>query len=160
MKTSYKGASLRILTVLLLLSLPLLGSDCEDIINQLNTTCTDAHIDGSWTLIYNAGTLHDICPGEILELPSPSNGTATLTCPNGTPLSRLYTIQTSGNVTNLNYTETGMNYEVTFTETCEMVLTGPNNNRILYYTTTVSDKKPNTTTTDKNTVNYNSSELK
>lgn len=88
MKKLSKIALLRSLTIIMLVMLPLLGTDCEDIINQLgNNPCTGTNtIAGDWTLIYNAGTLNDICPGERVVLPSSTGGTAQLTCPRLLPL--------------------------------------------------------------------------
>lgn len=64
----------------------------------------------------------------------------------------------------MTYTETNAQYNVQFTENCEMVLSGINNDRILYYSATsnISDKKTDTkkNETDKNSVNSNSSEIK
>jgi hypothetical protein len=157
MTNKYKTISLRILTALMIISLPLLGSDCEDVINQINQNpCSNNNdITGEWTLIYNAGTLLDICPGEVVNFPGNSGGTATLTCPEQNPIQRLYTV--TG--TTLEYTETGMEYEVGFTENCELVLSGINNNRILYYSSTVSDNKQSVVSDNKISIN-NSSEIK
>ncbi len=156
MSDKYKTFSLRLITGLMLVSLPFLGSDCEDVINQITTNpCSNnSSIVGEWTLIYNAGTLLDICPGEVVNFPSQSSGTATLTCPSQNPISRLYTL--SG--TTLEYTETGMQYNVNFTENCELVLSGINNERILYYSNQISDSKLNM----QNSVSAagNSSEIK
>ena len=153
MKSNYKGISLRILTVLLLLSLPFLGSDCEDIINQISPT---GDITGDWTLIYNEGT-RDICPGETANFPSATGGTATLKCPESIAISRLYQINSSNVLT---YTETGVEYQVSFTSSNELVLTGVNNNRVLYYRNQISDRKSNSVSADKNIGSFNSSELK
>jgi len=138
MKHVYKNTTIRVITVLMLLSLPFLGSDCEDIINQINNPPT-GDIAGTWVLIYNAGTTNDICPGETVDFPSTSGGTATLTCPQQSSISRNYTV--SG--TTLTYTESGIQYEIGFTQNNELVLAGINNNRILYYSSVPSDGKPN-----------------
>jgi hypothetical protein len=153
MKNKYKTLSLRLITALMLVSLTLVGSDCEDIINQIGGPTGD--ITGQWQLIYNAGTTNDICPGETVNFPSSSSGTATLTCPNVTPITRNYTISGS----TLTYTATSVEYQVQFTQNNELVLTGINNNRILYYSQQISDKvsKDNA---GKNAPNFNSSELK
>lgn len=157
MKTSYKGASLRILTVLLLLSLPLLGSSCEDVINQLNPPTGD--IAGNWSLIYSEGT-RDICPGETVTYPNATGGTAVLKCPEGSEISRNYTVAVVNSTNVLTYTDSGVEYGVSFTSNNELVLTGINNNRILYYSSQISDRKMDTPNADKNTSNNNSSELK
>jgi hypothetical protein len=156
MSNKYRIFSLRIITALMLVSLPFLGSDCEDVINQIaNNPCSNTNdITGEWTLIYNGGTLLDICPGEIVNFPNSTGATATLTCPNQTPISRLYTV--TG--TTLEYTETSMQYEVAFTENCELVLSGINNARVLYYSNQISDSKK--TFQDSETSKSNSSEIK
>jgi hypothetical protein len=126
-----KLLTIRLATALFLISLPFLGSDCEDIINQNNQTGT---LTGDWTLIYNAGTTLDICPGEQVNFPSESGGVATLKCPSQGDITRNYTV--SG--TTLTYTESGIKYEVAFTQNNELVLSGINNNRILYYSNQIS----------------------
>lgn len=149
---------IRIITVLMLVSLPFLGSDCEDVINQINQDpCAGGDITGNWTFIYNSGTLLDICPGETVNFPNNTGGTATLTCPNQSGISRNYTV--SGQT--LTYTETSMQYQVCFDNQGHLVLNGINNNRILYYSSSISDKPQITNgNQDKITSNNNSSEIK
>lgn len=132
MKKFYKNLTLRIITALMVISIPFLGSSCEDII--INNT---GDITGTWTLIYNEGTTLDICPGEKVYFPNAGGGTATLTCPSQVSITRNYTI--SG--TTLTYTETGIEYAISFTQNNELVLSGINNNRILYYSKQVADTK-------------------
>lgn len=148
---------IRIITVLMLVSLPFLGSDCEDIINQVTQDpCTGGDITGNWTFIYNSGTLLDICPGETVNFPNNTGGTATLTCPNQSGISRNYTV--SGQT--LTYTETSMQYQVCFDNQGHLVLNGINNNRILYYSSSISDKpQVSSGKSDKYISNYNSSEI-
>ena len=155
MKKMNKIVTIRIITAVMLICLPFLGSDCEDIINQLDPT--PGTLQGDWTLIYNGGTTLDVCPGENVIYPSSTGGTATLTCPEQSSVDRAYTVSGS----TLTYTSSGMEYEVSFTQNNELVLAGINNNRILYYSTAISDKKPvvNGDKTVKNTSNYNSSEI-
>ncbi len=156
MRKLSKLAVIRSMTIVVLVMLPLLGSDCEDFINQINNNpCSGTNtIVGTWNLIYNAGTLNDICPGEQVVYPSSSGGTATLTCPGRTGISRLYNVSGS----TLTYTETGAEYTVSFTENCEMVLSGINNNRILYYSVDPADKNKNIHSVP-NGINSNSSEV-
>lgn len=155
MKKMSKIVTIRIITVIMLVSLPFLGSDCEDIINQISEPTGD--LSGTWYFIYNAGTTLDVCPGEVVEYPNATGGTATLTCPNQTGITRNYTV--SG--TTLTYTDSGVEYNVGFTQNNELVLTGINNNRLLYYTKTITDNKNNQNGTDgKNESNFNSSEIK
>jgi hypothetical protein len=157
MKKMSKIVTIRIITVLFLASLPFLGSDCEDVLNVITQPPT-GNIQGSWTLIYNAGTTLDICPGETVSYPSSSGGTATLQCPDQSAVDRDYTVSGS----TLTYTSSGMQYEVSFTQDSQLVLSGVNNNRLLYYTSGItSDKKTNdgNVKTDKNAVIHNSSEI-
>ncbi len=158
MKKMSKVVTIRIITIIMLISLPLLGSDCEDIINQVTTNCSNPQFTGDWTLIYNAGTTLDICPGETVNFPSSTNGTATLTCPNQIGIPRTYSVSNS----TLTYTETSVQYSINYDDNCNLVLTGINNNRILYYSSSISDKKhteKDNVTYDKNAVNHNSSEI-
>lgn len=60
MKKMSKIVTIRIITVLFLAALPFMGSSCEDVINVITQPPT-GNIQGSWTLIYNAGTTLDIC---------------------------------------------------------------------------------------------------
>lgn len=92
---------------------------------------------GSWVLIYNAGTQLDVCPGEQVVFPSNTGGTAQLTCPGQSTISRAYSV--NGNT--LTYTASGVQYGISFTSNNELVLTGINNNRILYYAHSIVDKK-------------------
>ena len=158
MKKMNKIVTIRIITIIMLICLPFLGSDCEDIINQIAPTTGE--LAGNWTLIYNGGTTLDVCPGEMVSYPSSTGGTASLTCPEQSPVDRDYSVSGT-NPPVLTYTSSGMQYEVSFTQNNELVLAGINNNRILYYSTAISDKKPvvNGDKTVKNTSNYNSSEI-
>lgn len=156
MKKMSKIVTIRIITVLFLASLPFLGSDCEDVLNVI--TQPTGNIQGSWTLIYNAGTTLDICPGETVQYPSSTGGTATLQCPNQSSIDRDYSVSGS----TLTYTSSGMQYTYSFTTDNQLVLTGINNNRLLYYSSGItSDKKINdgNVKTDKNAVIHNSSEI-
>lgn len=149
--------AIRIFTVLMLVSLPFLGSDCEDVIKQVTQEpCTGGDITGNWVYIYNAGTLLDICPGEIINFPNNTGGTATLTCPNQSGITRNYTV--SGQT--LTYSETSMQYQICFDNQGHLVLNGINNNRILYYSSSISDKPVSSNSdTYKNTLTNNSSEI-
>lgn len=133
----------------MLLSLPFLGSDCEDIINQINNT---GDITGEWTLIYNSGSTNDICPGETANFQS--NGIATLTCPFQSPVDRNYTYTSN----TLTYTASGMAYTVAF-DGDQVQLSGTNNNRNLFYTRgIITDKKKTEQNGNKSNSSLNSSE--
>lgn len=153
-----KVVTIRIITALMLVSLTLVGSDCEDIINQVTQDpCTTGDITGNWTYIYNSGTLMDICPGEVVNFPNNTGGTATLTCPNQSGIARNYTV--SGQT--LTYTETSVQYQICFDSDGHLVLKGLNTARTLYYSSSISDKKitEGNVTNDKKASNINSSEI-
>lgn len=154
MKKFNKFVALRVITVMAIVMLPFLGSDCNEILNQNNPQpCTGGDITGNWTLIYNSGTLLDICPGETVNFPNNSGGTATLTCPNQSGIQRTYTV--SGQT--LTYTETSIQYQVCFDNSGNLVLNGIGNDRVLYYSTSIGSNKHEGN--NKNIINYNSSEI-
>ena len=124
----------RTILVMAFISLSFLGSDCNKIIETLGGDTGE--LTGTWQLIYNGGTLNDICPGENANFLT--NGVAELSCPgNGQSISRIYT--------NLNYvltyTETNIQYNIKKLTTSELELEGANNNRYLYYTRVTSTDK-------------------
>jgi len=137
----------------MLLSLPFLGTDCEEILNQIGTPT--GTLQGDWTLVYNGGSTLDVCPGETANFPSNTNGTATLQCPNQTAITRDYSV----NGATLTYTASGIQYEISFTQNNELVMTGVNTNRILYYSTQVPSKPGNVSETKPDS-SSNSSEIK
>ena len=125
---------IRTIVLLALISLPFIATDCAN--SLLNGTNT-GDVKGSWQLNDIQGNLQDVCLGETAVFPSSTGGTATLTCPNSNPLSRIYTV--SNNV--LTYTETGVAYDVSSDGTT-LTLTGANNlGRKLIYTKIGADSK-------------------
>lgn len=158
MKKMSKVVTIRIITALMLVSLTFAGSDCEDLINQVTQEpCTGGDITGNWTFIYNAGTTLDICPGEVVNFPNNSGGTATLQCPNQTAINRNYTV--SGQT--LTYTDSSVEYQICFDGSGNLVLKGINTDRVLYYSSSISEHTHERPGTDgKNVSNYNSSEIK
>ncbi|HAX48262.1 MAG TPA: hypothetical protein PK605_06490 [Ignavibacteria bacterium] len=157
MKKMSKVVTIRIITALMLVSLTLVGSDCEDFINQINQEpCTGGDITGTWTYIYNSGTTLDICPGEVVSFPNNSGGTATLTCPNQSAINRNYTV--SGQT--LTYTDTSIEYQVCFDGSGNLVLRGINTDRVLYYSSSISETTDSQSGSNgKNVSNNNSSEI-
>ena len=153
-----KVVTIRIITALMLVSLTLVGSDCEDFINQINQEpCTGGDITGTWTYIYHSGTTLDICPGEVVSFPNNSGGTATLTCPNQSAINRNYTV--SGQT--LTYTDTSIEYQVCFDGSGNLVLRGINTDRVLYYSSSISETTNSQSGSNgKNVSNNNSSEIK
>lgn len=137
MNKNLKFVFLRTLTLLILITFPFIGSDCEEFINQISTQCQGnaVNVVGTWKFVYYLGGLRDICSGETVTFNS--NGTATLQCPNRPPITRSYTI----NNNLLKYTETNMQYCLSsYQNNTELQLTGVNNNRILYYQRISSDE--------------------
>jgi len=148
-------ASIRTILVLIIISFSFIGSDCNDIIENLGNSCTGNQVDliGRWKFSQNKGGVRDICLGEIVEFTT--GGSALLTCPNQSTLTRSYT--QSSNV--LTYTETGIKYCITG-DADELILTGINNNRILYYVKVIISENSNKQKqTDNNVISNNSSEL-
>ncbi|MCX7878432.1 MAG: hypothetical protein N2510_07315 [Ignavibacteria bacterium] len=142
---------IKTLLVISILSLPFLGSDCDDVINNISTP-TD--ISGTWNLNFSMGNLNDVCPGETVQFQS--NGVAVLTCPGRSPVNRTYTV--SGNT--LTYTETNVKYSVTLENNNQnMTLTGINVNRVLYYSKQISASSLKPDVKDNNSFS-NSSEIK
>jgi hypothetical protein len=143
--------SFRTFVIMLVISLAFIGSDCNKIIEVVGGN--NADLTGNWKLIYNSGTLNDVCPGEKINFQS--NGIAAITCPgNGQSINRNYT--NSGNV--LIYTQTGIKYNIKTLTSTDLELQGVNNDRYLYYTrVTSSDKPGNSVSSDKSKIN-NSSE--
>ena len=147
--------SIRTIVVAVIISLSFIGSDCNEILENITSDCTGNQVDllGQWKFTQHLGGIRDICFGEIVEYTS--GGTATLTCPNQTPVTRNYTV--SSNV--LTYTETNIKYCISG-DADELTLTGTNNNRILYYVKVISDDKVNKEKAEQNTTGLkNSSEL-
>jgi len=143
--------SFRTFLVLLVISLAFIGSDCNKLIEVIGGN--NADLTGNWKLIYNSGTLNDICPGETID--SQSNGIAAISCPgNGQSINRNYT--NSGNV--LTYTETGIKYDIKTLTSTDLELQGVNNDRYLYYTRVISAYKTELSGSSDKTKNNNSSE--
>lgn len=121
---------MRILILLILLSYPFLGSDCN---NNVIGGGNNGNIVGTWKLSYMTGYLQDVCFNEIVNYQS--NGTVTLQCPGEQSISRTYTV--SNNV--LSYS-TGVQYDITTLTNTTLVLEGLNNlGRTLTYTRMASD---------------------
>jgi hypothetical protein len=123
---------IRLILILMLISFPFIGTDCDENVISESTT---ADIAGTWKLVYVGGNLQDICLGEIVTFQS--NGGATLQCPNKPPISRNYTI--SNNV--LTYTQTQMKYNITELNQTTLTLEGVNVGRILRYDKVPADSE-------------------
>ena len=113
----------KLIILLLLFSLPFIGSDCND--NVIGGK--PGNIVGTWRLVYIGGYLQDICPGEVVTFGS--NGVATLQCPNSSPITRNYSV--SNNV--LTYSPTNVQYRITELQETILTLTGINVGRTLTY---------------------------
>ncbi len=112
------------LLIVVALGFAFTGAQCEKLL-----TATSGDVSGSWKLVKMQGNLQDVCLGEIAEF---SSGTATLTCPGVTPITRSYSY--SNNV--LTYSVSGVTYNVSFTTVNgvdKMVLSATSIERILTY---------------------------
>ncbi len=105
---------LKSVLLLALVILPLLGSDCNN-----TSTQNSGNISGNWQLNFVQGNLQDVCMGEVVNFPSNTGGTATLTCPGQSSVSQDYTF--SNDV--LTYTS-GASYNVNSSTTGVLILTG------------------------------------
>jgi len=111
------------LLFMLILSFAFTGTECE----KLLTASGD--VTGTWKLVKMEGNLQDVCLGEIAVF---NSGTATLTCPGVSPVTRSYTY--SNNV--LTYTNTGVTYNVSFTSVngvSKMIMRASGIERVLTY---------------------------
>lgn len=147
----HKHAILKSVLLLLFIILPLLGSDC----NNTTTTQNSGNISGNWQLNFVQGNLQDVCVGEVVNFPSNTGGTATLTCPGQTPLSQQYTFSND----QLNYTATNVTYTVNSSSPGVLILTGTYTNtggtgtRILTYGTVTTGKSIQPASPNKSAVN-------
>lgn len=153
-----KFTGLTILKSILLLSvlmLPLLGSDCNNILNNTSV----GSIQGTWKLNFIQGNLQDVCLGEVVNFPNNSSGTATLTCPGQTAVQRTYTV--SGNTLTF---QTGVTYTITSATSSVLILTGTftkngvTSTRILSYAIVTTTGDQNTSSPGNDGV-LNSSEV-
>jgi hypothetical protein len=146
---------LTIIKTILVLSfaiLPLLGTDCNS--NTIGGG-SGGDITGTWKLNFIQGNLQDVCLGEVVTFPTGTSGTATLTCPGSTSISRTYDYSNAV----LTYTETQVKYNVDASNSSVMILTGVNFGRTLTYGKVPADDNVSSQTPEsKNT--SNSSEIK
>jgi hypothetical protein len=111
------------LLFMVILSFAFTGTDCA----KLLTASGD--VTGTWELVKMEGNLQDVCLGENAEF---NGGTATLTCPGVSPITRSYTF--TNNV--LTYTNSGVTYDVSFTTTNgveKMIMRATGIERVLTY---------------------------
>lgn len=139
---------LRFFLFLILISFPLISSDCENLLN--NDPAPETFV-GNWRLVQQTGALQDICPQENVSFRS--DGVAELTCPEGQTILRDYSISGS----NLNYNQTSLNYEFEFEDNDQKLnLYGVNVSRNLFYEKVTATK--NNTAKRSDGVQNNSSE--
>lgn len=133
MKSKYFFRVFNSLLLLAFVSLSFMASNCNDIIDALTNS---GDVTGSWIMTDQAGAQYDLCNQERVVF---SGTTATLTCPNSTPVTRAYT--TSNGV--LTYTETGVSYTYNVTTNSGntiLTMTGRNGvNRTIEYTKQTTD---------------------
>ncbi len=128
---SMKGRVCLLLSAAALMYMMFSGSDCNELINQQSVP---ESLVGNWKLTLQTGALQDVCPEETANFQT--SGTAVLTCPNSTSVSRSYSV--SNNV--LTYTETSISYDVVFSNNNQTLeLKGKNVSRNLTYTKQSSD---------------------
>ncbi len=149
-----KQALIRSMIILILISLPFTGSDCNS--TGTNTT-PGGNVQGNWKLTFIQGNLQDICFGETANFPSNTGGNATLTCPDSNPVTAAYTVSNN----QITYTTTGVTYNIS-SSTGTLIFTGTfttgnvTSTRILTYSSVTTDDKP--AVTPKSSSVKNSSE--
>lgn len=130
-------ATIRTFTVLILISLSFIGSDCNKLIETVdNPDCTGSQVDiiGTWKFVYNNGGIRDVCLGESVQFTT--GGTAFLTCPGQQTIQREYSVSSDYILT---YTTSNIKYCLSG-DANELQLTGLNNNRILVYLRDTTDE--------------------
>jgi hypothetical protein len=123
---SLKHKVLKFILLTTLLWFPFSGTECDK-----STATGTTSVIGSWELVKMLGEAQDVCLGETAVFQQ--SGSATLTCPNSSPVQRTYTF--SNDI--LTYTETNLSYSVVFkieNGVQKLILTGRNGvNRVLTY---------------------------
>ncbi|MFZ4590683.1 MAG: hypothetical protein ACOYN6_06775 [Ignavibacteria bacterium] len=112
------------LLIIVALSFAFTGAECEKLL-----TAANGDVSGTWQLSKMEGNLQDVCLGENAVF---SGGTATLTCPGVSPITRSYTF--TNNV--LTYTTSGLSYNVSFSAVNgvdKMILRATGIQRVLTY---------------------------
>ncbi|MCX6156438.1 MAG: hypothetical protein WCK13_01975 [Ignavibacteriota bacterium] len=112
------------LLIVVALGFSFTGAECEKLL-----TASSGDVAGTWKLVKMQGNLQDVCLGEIAVF---NSGTATLTCPGATSVTKSYSYTNSV----LTYTASGVTYNVAFTAingVDKMVLTATGIERVLTY---------------------------
>jgi hypothetical protein len=122
-KPKYQIKAVKLLILVLIISFPLMGSDCGKAI----VGGAPGDLMGKWQLVFMTGYLQDVCSGEVVDYFS--NGTVTLQCPGKEQITRSYTV--SNDV--LTYQPSGLQYNITSLTTTSLVLSGVNVGRTLTY---------------------------
>jgi hypothetical protein len=125
-KKNYGLKSFQILTVILLISIAVAGSDCEKTLLNTNPNVPQEML-GNWIMIEQTGALQDICEGETINFLS--NGVAELKCPNQSILSRNFSVENDV----LTYTQTNIAYNIESLTSDTLYLLGQNVSRNLRY---------------------------
>ena len=121
-----KSKSIQIFITLILISLTLTGSECDNITDEDQSTPQDLY--GEWRLTSQTGALQDICPEEIVSFQTSMS--AQLTCPGATPINRSFEVVDEI----LTYTETSISYDLDIMENgTKLSLKGRNVSRNLFY---------------------------
>ena len=119
---SLKYKVLKSILLISLLCFPVLGTNCEKVVDALTGSNNDTVI-GTWTLVKMLGNAQDVCLGERAVFGS--SGSVSLTCPNSSTITRSYTF----NNYVLTYASNNLSYNVTFSTVNgidKMTLTGRN----------------------------------
>ena len=150
MRTYLNFKFYHLITALILISLSVIGSDCDKLLD--NNAIVPEAIIGDWILDTQTGALQDICSGETVKFQS--TNIALLTCPNAVAISRDFTIENSM----LKYTQTAVNYEIEILNSDTLSLKGQNVSRNLVYLKIPATDKPHFNL--KESESNNSSEVK
>jgi len=122
--TKHFTKGFKYLLVVVALSFAFTGAECEKLLNA-----GAGDVTGSWKLVKMEGNLQDVCLGETANF---NSGTATLTCPGTTAVTKSYSF--TNNV--LTYTASGLKYDVSFAVTNgvdKMILRATGIERVLTY---------------------------
>lgn len=135
MKIISKSKLLHALTVLILISLSITGSECDKVLSDNGNV--PGILLGDWQLASQTGALQDICPQERVNYQS--SFIAQLTCPGSTPITRDFEIENDV----LTYTQTSISYDVEFSENdTKLALYGKNVSRNLFYEKVITSVNP------------------
>ncbi|HCA42534.1 MAG TPA: hypothetical protein DEP28_04695 [Bacteroidetes bacterium] len=130
---------------LLVGSLIYLSTSAQECENLIEGGSVNQQLLGKWQLVRMEGSLQDICLNEQVEFLS--SGTAQLTCPGQSTISRSY----SADQVKLTYLNSNVQYRIDELTTSKVKLTGINVNRRLEYNKIITtDNVKSSGTSNKN----------